>query len=336
MPKKIGGGGKLQDYDERNGEYDINSEEVSGGGNVSAVEEKPTINSNPDGIGGKHIATEAEKKRLKELGIGYKEKSDKGAVEKKETAENKFIPAKTTQEAEQFAKNNLKISGVNYKGIDIEVANAMNEAIQRGFAICPKIKDKLMYVGNAQKVNTEYRKEYAQAATEYTKKIISGLSDNNYKKLGQSMANKAISKVKSNSIAFSIMGKSSIPEINKVMGKYRGILANENLCKNAQKLKSILEYNKSIGFLSEGTLKGTFDHEVAHRIDHALGLRNKEEMVKLFNSYSTEVIGKGLSRYGAKNIGEFIAEGWAEYCNSKKPREIAQKIGEIIEKELKE
>ena len=45
-------------------------------------------------------------------------------------------------------------------------------------------------------------------------------------------------------------------------------------------------------------------------------------------------IAKGLSIYGAKTVSEFIAEGWAEFCNSDNPRPIARRIGEIIEREV--
>ena len=87
--------------------------------------------------------------------------------------------------------------------------------------------------------------------------------------------------------------------------------------------------------MSVGTVAGTFDHEVAHQIDFALGLSKNGEMIKLFNSFSVQERAKGLSRYGAKTVSEFIAEGWAEFCNSDAPRPIARKIGEIIEREAK-
>jgi len=32
---------------------------------------------------------------------------------------------------------------------------------------------------------------------------------------------------------------------------------------------------------------------------------------------------------------EFVSEAWAEYCNNPKPRPLAKKIGELIEKEYK-
>ena len=55
-------------------------------------------------------------------------------------------------------------------------------------------------------------------------------------------------------------------------------------------------------------------------------------MVKLWQSLNDQQIKDGLSTYAKKNIGEFIAEGYAEYLNNPTPRDIARQIGEIIEK----
>lgn len=49
-------------------------------------------------------------------------------------------------------------------------------------------------------------------------------------------------------------------------------------------------------------------------------------------------ITEALSEYAWNNDNpnryvEFIAEAWSEYCNNPRPRTIAQKIGEIVERE---
>ena len=62
----------------------------------------------------------------------------------------------------------------------------------------------------------------------------------------------------------------------------------------------------------------------------------------MFNSYANnqEQLTKDLSEYAWKNknkkpIEEFISEAYSEYATSLKPRELASKIGEIIENEYK-
>ena len=244
-----------------------------------------------------------------------------------------FVSANTTQQAENYAKTTLGISNVDYKGIDIEVANEMNDAIRRGINICPQIRDKIKSVGNAQRVNKAFREEYAAAKEQYLREIYPGLPDESYKRLGKQYANKKVAKIPSNAIAFARTGGDVNSKLDAIVKKYEGIVANEKLCNNAKRLKEQLEFNKKTGFLSVGTLAGTFDHEVAHQIDFALGLSKNADMVALYRSMSTQEIANGLSRYGASSISEFIAEGWAEYCNSDSPRPIAKQIGEIIKRE---
>ena len=41
-----------------------------------------------------------------------------------------------------------------------------------------------------------------------------------------------------------------------------------------------------------------------------------------------------LSEYATSNSGEFFAEAYSEYLNNPKPREIAKKIGELLDEEI--
>ena len=265
--------------------------------------------------------------------LRQKEKKEKSAKVKNAETAKEFTFAKTVQEAEMFARDTLGIEKADYKGLDLEVANEMNDAIRRGMNFCPQIKERMKSVGNAQRVNRAFREEYARAVEEHYRKFYPEGTDSFYKQIGKKTANKVVSKMPATAIALARTGKHPVAELNAVIKKYEGIIANEKLCNNGQRLRDILEFNKQTGFLSVGTIAGTFDHEVAHQIDFALGLSKNAELVKLFNSMSKQEIASGLSRYGAGNVSEFIAEGWAEYCNSNSPRPIAKRIGEIIEKE---
>lgn len=262
-------------------------------------------------------------------------KKQDGQDDSQSPEKQSFVAAKSLQEAETFAMDSLEITHADYKGIDLEVANEMNAAIRRGLDICPSIKERMKFIGNAQRVNKVFREEYAAAAERYARNAVPGLPDEYYKRLGRLKANKTIQKMPATALALARTGGHPVPELNAVIKKYEGIIANEKLCNNAQRLKEMLEYNKQTGHLSVGTIAGTFDHEVAHQIDFALGLSKNAEMVSLYRSMSYQEIASGLSRYGAENIAEFIAEGWAEYCNSDNPRPIAKQIGEIIKREAK-
>jgi hypothetical protein len=54
-----------------------------------------------------------------------------------------------------------------------------------------------------------------------------------------------------------------------------------------------------------------------------------------------ETITNELSQYAwdnrnKKRYAEFIAEGWAEYCNNPKPRKVAKEIGQTVERRYTE
>lgn len=51
--------------------------------------------------------------------------------------------------------------------------------------------------------------------------------------------------------------------------------------------------------------------------------------------YKEEIINK-LSRYGATNFDEFVAEAYSEYKNNSNPRELALQVGKLLEEAYKE
>ncbi|MCI8325698.1 MAG: hypothetical protein HFH71_04055, partial [Clostridia bacterium] len=66
-------------------------------------------------------------------------------------------------------------------------------------------------------------------------------------------------------------------------------------------------------------------HEVGHAIDYVLNLSGSEIINKLYedNMYS-------VSTYASCNIGEFIAECYAEYATGSKPRDVANEVIKVI------
>ena len=92
------------------------------------------------------------------------------------------------------------------------------------------------------------------------------------------------------------------------------------------------------------TVKSVFDHELGHKIDETIGLKNDSEFLKIFSDaekQGKDYIKDNLSRYAYKQSyasksydpkEEFIAEAWSEYLNNPKPRDIAKAVGELIVK----
>lgn len=260
----------------------------------------------------------------------FKNKYLKSAEQSAKMEAQNFTPAKTIKEAEAFARDKLGLE-CSYKGVDLQCANDMNAAFQRGLDYCPAIKDRLNFVGSGQERNRRFKKEMVEYYLEDLKNRYPGQTDAWYSKYAKTFANKAVGRIDGRTYAFASRSVSTSPDVVK---KYTGIVVNNKWGENAEMFISALESDVKTSWHPTGcgTIASVFDHEIAHQIDYATGLRDNQAMKTLWGSLSKEDIEKGLSRYGASNIAEFIAEGYAEYCNSEKPREIASKIGSIIEK----
>lgn len=260
----------------------------------------------------------------------FKQKYLKSAEETAKMEAQNFTPAKTIKEAEAFARDKLGLE-CSYKGVDLQCANDMNAAFQRGIDYCPAIKDRLNFVGSGQERNRRFRKEMTDYYLDDLKNRYPGQSDEWYNKYAKTFANKAVGRIDGKTYAFASRAASDSPDVVK---KYTGIVVNNKWGENAKMFIGALKNDVKISWHPTGcdTIASVFDHEIAHQIDYATGLRDNQAMKTLWESLSKDEIEKGLSRYGASNIAEFIAEGYAEYCNSEKPREIASKIGSIVEK----
>lgn len=260
----------------------------------------------------------------------FKNKYLKSAEQSAKMEAQNFTPAKTIKEAEAFARDKLGLE-CSYKGVDLQCANDMNAAFQRGLDYCPAIKDRLNFVGSGQERNRRFKKEMVDYYLDDLKNRYPGQTDAWYNKYAKTFANKAVGRIDGRTYAFASRSVSTSPDVVK---KYTGIVVNNKWGENAEMFISALESDVKTSWHPTGcgTIASVFDHEIAHQIDYATGLRDNQAMKTLWGSLSKEDIEKGLSRYGASNIAEFIAEGYAEYCNSEKPIEIASKIGSIIEK----
>ena len=137
--------------------------------------------------------------------------------------------------------------------------------------------------------------------------------------------------IEKNTVALSLSTK------NEPWNEFMGITINKDVVKDYDEFIEDLKRDVASKFHPEGTatIKGVFDHEIAHQLDAMLDLRKDSVILKLWNGLTENEITDGLSRYSWDNsskekIAEFIAEGWSEYCNNPSPRPIAKQIGDRI------
>lgn len=245
-----------------------------------------------------------------------------------------YKEAKTIKEANEFAES-IGFEA-DYKGINIKCANEWNKGLYDMKTKYPEITDDIRFVGSTQARNKKMR----EAATEFYKGYYKemGFNDDIAAELAKKKGNGIINNVEVDEAASSISSKHlrglSNQDLAKALEDCKGITMNKSKFNNYEDVIKIGNRQVETKYWPKAcnNVKSTFDHEFAHQIDDYLGVRDNEEIIKLFNENSKDKIKDGLSEYAGTNIGEFIAEAWREYCNNPEPREMATKVGKVVEK----
>ena len=103
------------------------------------------------------------------------------------------------------------------------------------------------------------------------------------------------------------------------------------------KLVSDLKHNMIHGFSPRGcyTPESVIYHEIGHLIDYLCNLSENPRLLSYVRTLSEREVRQGLSEYATTSTAELIAEAFAEYMCNPTPREIATRIGRMIESEYK-
>lgn len=245
-----------------------------------------------------------------------------------------FVPAKSVSGATQYAKKELGIPTVSYKGLDIQTANAWNEGLQDNFLRFPELKKKIQFTGEAHEQNRQLKNHVTQIFfTEYQ----AVLPEESEKTLEYYAKERAKQWMAGFVIPEDTVAVSWMPE-QKILKKYAGIAINSKYGKNAEALIRAQQNDVEIKHRPIGcdTIRSVLDHELGHQLDDMLEISNLPTIRELYDSRSHEKLTEDLCSYAWDNqnenlYAEMIAEAWAEYCNNPEPREIAQKIGKVIE-----
>lgn len=240
---------------------------------------------------------------------------------------NEFKPASNIKEANEWATKVLKIPNAEYKGLSVEVANEWNRGLTDTLNKYPELLTKFKFVGSMQERNKLGKKLFKDEILGAYKKMNPSCSDEELMPSVKKYLSKMFKGVKSRCYAQSW-------DIDKV----GGVTVN-NYFSDAKMFIASLEKNVKTKFHPVGTenIRSVLDHEVGHMLDNLLDISKDKEVIKIFKSMTLDEIENNLSRYSYDNtnketIREFIAEGYAEYCNNPNPRKVATSIGEIIER----
>lgn len=265
------------------------------------------------------------------LSYGLQKISESDKIEISKDA--KFEPAQTIKEANEYAKDVLDVNA-EYKGLDIRCVNEWNRGLTDMKQKFPELfKEKICFVGESHERNAAVKQfVYEERLRRYAQVGSTGkIAEDEAKRYASSFIRKYLAVGKDE------MASSWTPGGD--FAQFSGICMNQGFFKNFDEAVRSKEYQVSIKWKPKGTatIKGTFDHEFGHQLDHWLGVGMQPNIQKLFDSRSTDKITDDLSEYAWNNgnrdrYSEMIAEGWTEYCNNPEPRPMAMEIGKTIER----
>ena len=229
---------------------------------------------------------------------------------------------------EDYARNNLGVTYADYTGIDPAVANEWNTHLEQTLKEFPELMDTIRFVGSTEAQNkliepllfdlnlTDVRMKNPGMPEQFIVERANRQTANDLKLL----------------VIPSDMISRNISPTNKLLKPYGGIGISSRMGGNRGTIQATLESSVKFGKQPVGTdsIKAAHDHEIGHQMDHLLNLRNDPDMVALWNKYNREQKTAGLSEYGAENINEFIASGWAEFRNNPDHRPLSIEIGSLI------
>lgn len=248
----------------------------------------------------------------------------------------KYRESKSIKEAEEYARNTLNIKNVSYKGCDLKTANEWNKGLYDNFRRFPELKKEFNFVGECYERNKLIKLETKEYYISLLKEKYPYAKNEEIKEVAEKQVKDLM---KNLTIGKSTYAQSWSPN-HSFFDRYKGITVNKHWGKNSNEFTDMLKRDVDSKFHPIGcdTIRSVLDHEIGHQIDDLLGISNLKEIKELYEKHTNEELTEHISKYSWDNnnpnkYSEFIAEGWAEYCNNTNPREIAKTIGEIIERE---
>lgn len=233
-----------------------------------------------------------------------------------------FVVAKTVKAAAEFAVKANLADFADYSGIKVEVANAMNRSLFDHLQKFPELRKNQAFVGTCQAQFARWREQEIERVIARARGANPGVgSDADYRQFAERYVKKM--KVSGNTWAHSWAQKG-----------VSGVAVNTKWGNDVDLFKHELKRNVESKYHPPGcdTIRSVVDHELAHQLDDLLALHLDDEVVRAYNEARAKGIKDEVSGYAAKNIKEYIAECWSEYCNSVSPRSHALRLASILQR----
>ncbi len=228
-----------------------------------------------------------------------------------------FEAQKTAAAAAAWAMRNDLADFADYGGVKPEVANAWNESLFEHLQEFPQLRANQRFIGSSQGQFKRWLEIQRQA---YVDRLVSsGYTLESAKTFAEKFVKPR--KVSGNTYAHSWAQKD-----------VAGVTVNSKWGGAPERFREALARDVASQWHPPGcdTIRSVVDHELAHQLDDLLGLHIDGDIQHAYKEARLLGIKEKVSGYAEKNIKEFIAECWAESCNSEQPREFARRIAEIV------
>lgn len=220
-------------------------------------------------------------------------------AEIKTTKPKTFTPAKTIEEAEEYARQNFVVQSsfsgrgnVSYHGMSLDNANAINEEFTRLFeeTNMPKLNNigMMNFRQNIWKDGKDAPMAYRSMQS------------------GEIYFNPKILKDAKSVAEYIKRGQESFEFCKNNMDKFSG--------KTLEMVKQYMQAGRqTVAEACEKEIHAMLDHEFGHHVDHSVFVFNKE-----YNQIARDGINKyglNLSGYAVQTKGEYLAESFCAYMN---------------------
>lgn len=227
------------------------------------------------------------------------------AVEKIKVQESvaKFVPAKTLEEAEEYAKRfvtNKTWSGdgnVSFKGLSVDSANTINETLGDLYA-----KYDLPKLRNIQPMNF---REKIWKGHEKVPMAYRNISN------GDLFFNPKIVKDKKNIVTYETEGRKAFDFCSKNLDKFTG--------ENRKMVETYIKAGRQLVEDDvENPMAAMVQHEMGHHIQNQLLYWDKPGWQIVKDGFEKYAV--GISGYATKTKGEYIAESFCAFVNGEADR----------------
>ncbi|MBO7712509.1 MAG: DUF1073 domain-containing protein [Methanobrevibacter sp.] len=305
---------------------------------------------------GENQETPAEAmKRQWKVDITKKDNKKEGVSASGGEGKNEKTEHKPEKEGEKDEERSKKIKSIldnaDFGKIKKETADKIKSSLAENFKEFDGVSDVLLNVGSIQAMSRKDQKEALEINKEQIEATIKSTEERYFKMYTEGELIRSFGSIE----AFKKKVRNTVEKRIKKSAATRAGGETAHFSWNTLYKKGEMRFNENV--INDGTfslrqdmceangyhpkncvgIKSTTDHEFGHAIERYILEKKPDSLAykklnELYNSLTKEQIGATLSRYGATNFSEFIAEGYCEYRNNKPPRDVAGLIGALLTK----